>query len=94
MADKYDSNGDYGSYTDNFKRKNMPDTITESIDGDNEETNSLNQKAGEYVRELLAEKLSIDQNKLPNATRLIDQGKNISFFYFWVPEIIGLLNVC
>lgn len=73
MADKYDSNGDYASYTDNFKRKNMPDTITESVDGDNEEANALNQKAGEYVRELLAEKLSIDQNKLPNATRLIDQ---------------------
>lgn len=74
MVDKYDSNGDYSSYTDNFKRKSISEKVTESIDGDNEESNPANQKAGEYVRELLAEKLSIDQNKLPNSTRLLDQG--------------------
>ncbi|KAJ8925376.1 hypothetical protein NQ315_009207 [Exocentrus adspersus] len=73
MADKYDSNGDYASYSDSFKRKNMPETASESIDGESEEPNALNQKAGEYVRELLSEKVSIDQNKYPNAIRLIDQ---------------------
>lgn len=32
-------------------------------------------KAGEYVRELLQEKVELDSQKWPIATRLIDQGK-------------------
>lgn len=31
-------------------------------------------KAGEYVRELLQEKVALDAQKWPNALRLIDQG--------------------
>jgi KH domain-containing RNA-binding signal transduction-associated protein 3 len=73
MADKYDSNGDYGTYADNFKRKSIVDKLNEAGDGENDESNPAAQKAGEYVRELLAEKLTIDQNKQPNACRLIDQ---------------------
>ncbi|CAH0550848.1 unnamed protein product [Brassicogethes aeneus] len=73
MTDKYDSNEDYGSYGENAKRKSAGDKGPDSIDLDNDESNPANNKAGEYVRELLAEKISIDQNKLPNATRLIDQ---------------------
>lgn len=74
MADKYDSNGDYGGYTGNFKRESVSEKGNDGTDGENEESNPAAQKAGEYVRELLAEKLSIDQNKHPNAARLIDQG--------------------
>lgn len=37
-----------------------------------DESNPAAQKVGEYIRELLAEKLSIDQH--PHAARLIDQG--------------------
>lgn len=77
MTDRYDSNGgDYGSYPDNFKRKTMVDVKSlESLDGDMDESNQANStKAGDYVRELLAEKLSIDHVKQPNVCRLIDQG--------------------
>lgn len=74
MAEKYDSNGDYGSYTGDFKRKSVSEKMNDGTDGENEESNPAAQKAGEYVRELLAEKLSIDQSKHPNAARLIDQG--------------------
>lgn len=74
MAEKYDSNGDYGGYTGDFKRKSVPEKMSDTTDGENEESNPAAQKAGEYVRELLAEKLSIDQSKHPNAARLIDQG--------------------
>ncbi|KAK5648138.1 hypothetical protein RI129_003030 [Pyrocoelia pectoralis] len=69
MADKYDSNGDYSGC--DFKRKGSSDKIN-SNDEDNDDQNPAAQKAGEYIRELLAEKLLIDQNKLPNAARLID----------------------
>lgn len=70
MNDKYDSNG---SYPDNFKRKSGQDKI-DLTDGENDESNPAAQKAGEYVRELLAEKILIDENKHPNIIRLIDQG--------------------
>ncbi|XP_049826743.1 KH domain-containing, RNA-binding, signal transduction-associated protein 2 isoform X2 [Aethina tumida] len=73
MTDKYDSNGDYAAYGDNFKRKSNAAEKIEIEDVDNEEANPQSQKSGEYVRELLAEKISIDQNKFPNATKLIDQ---------------------
>lgn len=68
MANNYDSNGDYESYGGDFKRKSG------GPEGEAEESNPAAQKAGEYVRELLGEKLSIDQSKHPNASRLIDQG--------------------
>ncbi|KAJ8976371.1 hypothetical protein NQ317_003225 [Molorchus minor] len=73
MNDKYDSNGDYPSYTENFKRKETSDNMKDVDDGENDESNSGSQKAGEYVRELMAEKILIDQNKHPNAARLLDQ---------------------
>lgn len=75
MADKYDSNGDYGGYAGDFKRK-IPscEKLNETPPGENEESNPAVQKVNEYVRELLAEKLAIDQSKHPQAARLIDQG--------------------
>lgn len=78
MADKYDSNGDYNNYSgsnsSDFKRKNNSEHKDDSQDGDNDDLNPSSQKAAEYVRELLSEKISLDQGKWPNAARLIDQG--------------------
>ncbi|XP_028128321.1 KH domain-containing, RNA-binding, signal transduction-associated protein 2 isoform X2 [Diabrotica virgifera virgifera] len=71
MTDKYNSNGEdyYGD-----KRKGGEESIKRDSEaaGDNEE-NTSSQRASEYVKELLAEKLSIDQHKLPNAVRLLEQ---------------------
>ncbi|CAG9859433.1 unnamed protein product [Phyllotreta striolata] len=75
MCEKYDSNGEY--YDDNFKRKSNFQTKIE--DGNsNTETAGENDdgsgsKTGEYIKELLAEKILIDQGRLPNATRLLEQ---------------------
>lgn len=79
MADKYDSNGDYNNYSgsnsSDFKRKSTSDMKDDSQDCENEESNPSSQKAAEYVRELLSEKISLDHGKWPNAARLIDQGE-------------------
>lgn len=79
MADKYDSNGDYNNYSgsnsSDFKRKSTSELKDDSQDGENEDANPSSQKAVEYVRELLSEKISLDQGKWPNAARLIDQGR-------------------
>jgi hypothetical protein len=46
-----------------------------SATGDMEmEAASVGDKAGDYVRELLHEKQSIDSSQCPNASRLLDQG--------------------
>lgn len=78
MADKYDSNGDYNNYSgsnsSDFKRKNTNEIKEDTQDGDTDDANPSSQKAAEYVRELLSEKISLDQGKWPNAARLIDQG--------------------
>lgn len=77
MADKYDSNGDYNNYSgsnsSDFKRKIISEHKDDSQDCDIDD-NPSSQKAAEYVRELLSEKISMDQGKLPNAARLIGQG--------------------
>lgn len=90
MADKYDSNGDYNNYSgsnsSDFKRKSTNDMKEDSQDGENEESSPSSQKAAEYVRELLSEKISLDQGKWPNAARLIDQGG--LFLYFDLFHIV------
>lgn len=72
MAEKFDSNGDL--YGENLKRKAENEDKNAESAGENEE-NGMTSKAVEYVKELLAEKILIDQTKLPNATRLLEQGK-------------------
>lgn len=42
--------------------------------GENQESNLANQRANEYVKELLGEKLTLDHHKQPNCMRLIEQG--------------------
>ncbi|XP_044727347.1 KH domain-containing, RNA-binding, signal transduction-associated protein 2-like isoform X3 [Chrysoperla carnea] len=84
MADKYDSNGDYknysGSNSSDFKRKNLTAENSSGKnqeetheDDENGEQNPAAQKAAEYIRELLAEKIAIDHGKCAHAARLLDQ---------------------
>lgn len=80
MAEQYDSNGDYNSYPGDFKRKTISDGINDGVEGENEESNPAAQKAGEYIKELLTEKLSLDQNKHAHAIKLIDQGTVLLHF--------------
>lgn len=74
MTEKYDSNGDYGNYnTSDFKRKSEKGGDTSDVEN-SEESNPAAQKINEYIRELLAEKILLDQTKHPHVCRLIDQG--------------------
>ncbi|XP_047506599.1 KH domain-containing, RNA-binding, signal transduction-associated protein 2-like isoform X2 [Pieris napi] len=64
MADKFD-NG-----SEDFKRNSNPGNDHEQ---DGEEVSKLNEKAGEYMRDLLSEKIKLPTNKFPVSCRLIDQ---------------------
>lgn len=43
---------------------------------DQQQNRDLHPKATQYIQELLAEKILLDQLKYPNAVKLLDQGKN------------------
>ncbi|CAH4023848.1 unnamed protein product [Pieris brassicae] len=64
MTDKFD-NG-----SEDFKRNSNPGNDHEQ---DGEEGSKLNEKAGEYMRELLSEKIKLPTNKFPVSCKLIDQ---------------------
>ncbi|KAK2584861.1 hypothetical protein KPH14_006297 [Odynerus spinipes] len=68
MAER-SSNGDYKYQRDESpeKKPRVP------LDKEREEKDHQVDKAGEYVKELLQEKIELDSQKWPNATRLIDQ---------------------
>ncbi|XP_033210347.1 KH domain-containing, RNA-binding, signal transduction-associated protein 3-like [Belonocnema kinseyi] len=66
MADR-SSNGEFNKY----QRDDAEDKSR--VTQDKDEKDSQVDKAGEYVRELLQEKLEIDTQKWPNALRLLDQ---------------------
>ncbi|KAJ8710333.1 hypothetical protein PYW07_009699 [Mythimna separata] len=71
MADKYDKNG-YNS--SDFKRNAPQDANMENDqEQDGEDNPKINEKAGEYMRELLSEKIKINNAKFPIVTKLIDQ---------------------
>ncbi|KAL0811749.1 hypothetical protein ABMA28_009185 [Loxostege sticticalis] len=74
MAEKFDKNG-YNS--GDFKRNSNMDA-GQSEDGppmeqDGEEGTKLNEKADEYMRELLSEKIKLNNQKFPISSKLIDQ---------------------
>lgn len=75
MAEKYDKNG-YNSSSGDFKR----DAPEEFMEQDGEDGAKINEKAGEYIRELLSEKIKLNVGKFPVSTRLIDQGKSTLLF--------------
>lgn len=69
------SNGDYKR-----EREESPENNSNlPMIKEREEKDHQVDKAGEYVRELLQEKVELDSQKWPNATRLIDQGKDLFF---------------
>lgn len=76
------SNGDY-----KYQREDDVD-LKPRLDKDQDDKEHQVDKAGEYVRELLQEKVELDTQKWPNAIRLIDQGmcevetmaRSLSFF--------------
>ncbi|XP_015609784.1 KH domain-containing, RNA-binding, signal transduction-associated protein 3 isoform X3 [Cephus cinctus] len=68
MADR-SSNGEY-KYQRDDSMENKPRIPLEK---ERDEKDHQADKAGEYVRELLQEKLELDAQKWPNAHRLIDQ---------------------
>ncbi|XP_075985253.1 uncharacterized protein LOC142982574 isoform X2 [Anticarsia gemmatalis] len=71
MADKYDKNG-YNS--SDFKRNAPQDPGNENEqEQDGEDNSKINEKAGEYMRELLSEKIKLNNAKFPITTKLIDQ---------------------
>ncbi|XP_046973456.1 KH domain-containing, RNA-binding, signal transduction-associated protein 2-like isoform X1 [Vanessa cardui] len=69
MAEKYDKNG-YNS--SDFKRNASQDMAEHDHEQDGEEGSKLNEKAGEYMRELLSEKIKLNNSKFPISSRLID----------------------
>ncbi|XP_039748555.1 KH domain-containing, RNA-binding, signal transduction-associated protein 2-like isoform X2 [Pararge aegeria] len=69
MEDKYDKNG-YNS--SDFKRNAGQDGPTPG-EHDQDGEPKINEKAGEYIRELLSEKIKLNVGKFPVSTRLIDQ---------------------
>lgn len=64
------SNGDY-----KYQRDDDVDIKSRMLDKESDEKDHQIDKAGEYVRELLQEKIELDNQKSPNAIRLLDQGK-------------------
>jgi KH domain-containing, RNA-binding, signal transduction-associated protein 3 len=74
MTDKYDKNG-YNS--GDFKRNSNTDAgqVKMEMEQDGEEGANLNEKAGEYMRELLSEKIKLNNQKFPISSKLIDQGR-------------------
>ena len=77
MADKYDSKNGYNS--SDFKRNAPQDANMDDQEQDGEDNPKINEKAGEYMRELLSEKIKINNAKFPIITKLIDQGKYCEF---------------
>ncbi|XP_060807149.1 KH domain-containing, RNA-binding, signal transduction-associated protein 2-like isoform X2 [Amyelois transitella] len=66
MAQQYDN----GYNSSDFKRNSNSESQDQEQDG--EEGAKINEKAGEYMRELLGEKMKLNTQKFPLSTKLID----------------------
>ena len=96
MADNSSSNGDIkfnvssgGMNNSGVGESTQQDYSTMKSDsgGMEMETGTMStEKAGDYVRELLQEKQSLDSSQWPNALRLLDQGMIVMLlnYYSWV----------
>ncbi|XP_058449010.1 KH domain-containing, RNA-binding, signal transduction-associated protein 2-like isoform X2 [Malaya genurostris] len=69
MADQ-DANG-YNDEASDFKRKNNSKTMDDTDDVDDERDNPQNQKAQEYIKGMIAERIAIEK-KYPIADRLLE----------------------
>ncbi|XP_028159899.1 KH domain-containing, RNA-binding, signal transduction-associated protein 2-like isoform X4 [Ostrinia furnacalis] len=70
MAESFDKNG-YNS--GEFKREPRQPEDCGPMDQDGDEGLKLNDKADEYMRELLSEKIKLNNQKFPISSKLIDQ---------------------
>lgn len=80
-----ETSSDY--YGDNFKRNSNESKSSENGSsnehgGENQDSTLANQRANDYVKELLGEKLTLDHQKQPNCMRLIEQGNEVFYFNF------------
>lgn len=75
MAARLASNGNQSGLENNSDQGKLEDIQMKSEPVDMETNQADSVKAGEYVRELLKEKMSLDPAQYPNAMRLVDQGK-------------------
>ncbi|XP_049763064.1 KH domain-containing, RNA-binding, signal transduction-associated protein 2-like isoform X2 [Schistocerca gregaria] len=74
MADNSAANGDLNRNNNISGTDCMSDTNSANVKSEGDmETQIPPEKAGEYVRELLQEKQSLDSSQWPNALRLLDQ---------------------
>ena len=85
MAELYEGNGDYSSHNEgssDFKRKSG--NSNDKDEEHEEDGPKLNEKANEYIRELLSERVSMER-KYPCADRLIENGEFYKVFQleFW-----------
>lgn len=67
MSDR-SSNGDYNYEIGDIKQR-LP------LEKESDEKEQQIDRAAEYVRELLQEKIELDSQKWPNSLRLVDQGE-------------------
>ncbi|XP_053618095.1 KH domain-containing, RNA-binding, signal transduction-associated protein 2-like isoform X2 [Plodia interpunctella] len=65
MSQQYDNKNGYN--TGDFKREHQEDQEQDGEDG-----TKLNEKAGEYMRELLSEKIKLNTQKFPLSIKLLD----------------------
>lgn len=85
-----DINTDY--FGDNFKRIFNDNKTSDNGTGnekeyENQDLTLSNQRANEYVKELLGEKLTLDQQKQPNCMRFIEQGSWYNYLIFFISLI-------
>ncbi|XP_046682720.1 KH domain-containing, RNA-binding, signal transduction-associated protein 2-like isoform X2 [Homalodisca vitripennis] len=73
MASRLASNGNQSGLENNGEQIKSEDIQMKSESGDMETNQADSVKAGEYVRELLKEKMALDPAQWPNAMRLVDQ---------------------
>lgn len=74
MAEQFDKNGyNSGDFKRNSEASQMENNDT--LEHDGEDGQQLNEKAGEYMRELLSEKIKLNTQKFPVSCKLIDQGR-------------------
>lgn len=75
MASRLAANGSQSGLENNSEQVKSDDFQMKSEPGDMETNQADSAKMGEYVRELLTEKMALDPSQYPNAMRLVDQGK-------------------
>lgn len=88
MSDRQ-SNGEYKYQRD----ENADVKVRVSSEKERDEKEHQVDKAGEYVRELLQEKVELDSQKWPNATRLLDQGNIYCCNYISIRLLLFLFQL-